>query len=288
MTSSFPDVFEYVDYRTWLKDCHRARREARPGWSYHTWAKRVGLRSASTLVMIVGGQRNPSPRVVDALSRWGQLDPERSGYLHALVDLERRRKDPRAVAEILERIDTFGRRRPRGFQFLDHQKFSAVARWYYYAIREMTVMPAFQEDPHWIRSHLRFPVTIADVRAALNTLLSLGLLTRNERGRLQPGSAHLETSSETASAAIQQFHQEALTNAKVAIDTLPPERRELRGVTFALPRSRLPEARELLRKFQNDFCDLLEAGPADAVYHLEMAFYPVAECRQAIGGSDAK
>lgn len=280
---ALPDVYDYVDYRAWLKDCHRSRRAARPGWSYHAWARRVGLKSASTLVMIIGGQRNPGPRVVDALSRWSSLDTHRSVYFHALVDLERRRNDPRAVAEIAERLNVLGRRRPRAFHFLEHEKFSAIARWHYYAIREMTALDSFQEDAQWIRSHLRFPVSIADVRKALTMLLSLGLIVRDDQGRLRPGPSHVETSSETANAAIRQFHQEALTNALKAVTTMPPDERELRGVTFALPRKKLPEARELLRKFQNDFCDLLESTSGDTVYHLQMAFYPVTQNR---GGSD--
>ena len=51
---------------------------------------------------------------------------------------------------------------------------------------------------------------------------------------------------------------------------------EFFGTTFAMPRSNMAKAKKLIRKFNNEFCDLLEASPTDAIYHLEIALYPVA------------
>jgi uncharacterized protein (TIGR02147 family) len=277
MASGTPDIFDYSDYRILLRDCYQSRRETRPGWGHKVWARQLGLKSPSTLVMILKGRRNPSPRLAAALVKWMRLDPERAGYFHDLIQFERSRKDLRMSAFLMGRLRE---RNTKGeFRFVEADAFASISEWHYCAIREMVQLESFQEDAHWICSHLKFPLSPKEVREAIGALLRMKLLQRGPGGKLELGSGQVEISSEVASQGIQRFHEQQLAHAARSLKSEPPARRDVRGTTFAMPHAKLAEARELIRKFHNDFCDLMEAKSSDAVYHLEIALFPVAETR---------
>jgi len=105
--------------------------------------------------------------------------------------------------------------------------------------------------------------------------LDLKLLVRDESGNLKYASGHIETTSDISSEAIRRFHFQSLDNAKQSLNNTPPAMREIRGTAFVIPRSKLPQAKEMLRKFQDEFCDALESPDGDSIYQIEMAFFPL-------------
>jgi hypothetical protein len=86
--------------------------------------------------------------------------------------------------------------------------------------------------------------------------------------------------SEAGNEAIQQFQSQMLGHAIHSLKTMPADRREMRGTMFPMRKESLPKAKALIRKFQEDFCDLLEDRQADAIFHLQLALFPVAETRE--------
>lgn len=102
--SELPELYGYTDYRAYLLACYWSKRASRRGWSYTVWAKQLGLGSASTLVMIIKGQRNPGPALIESLVAWLKLGPERAEYFRDLVRLEKYRRDPFVSSLLLERL----------------------------------------------------------------------------------------------------------------------------------------------------------------------------------------
>ncbi len=266
-------VFDYSDYRVFLKEFHRAKKSARSGWSYSVWAKQLKLKSPSSLVMIVKGQRNPSDSLVQVLTRQLELGLKEAEYFSDLVQLHKNQHDPRLSILLMERLAR--RHRADQFRQVDLDAFAAISNWYYYAIRELVGMPGFQESPLWISRRLRFRVSPPEARKALVTLVKIGLLKRDRSGKLQAADLHVETSSVMGGEAMRRFHEQALENAKTSLRTVEVEGREIIGTSFVMPRKKMAHAKEQLRKFLNEFCDRLEDPSGDGVFHLELALYPL-------------
>lgn len=207
------------------------------------------------------------------LTRSLKLRGREERYFLDLVRLEKVKQDPDASLPLMENL---ARLRTSGtYKYLDHRMFSAISEWYYYAIRQMVYLSTFREDVSWIANHLMFPVTPRQVSDAIDTLLRFGLI-KKVRGVCVVSDEHLDTTSDVADEAIKRFHEQALENAKVAIRKFSPEEREFYGTTFSVAECDLPKAKELIRKFHREFCSVLQKENTDSVFHLEVAFHPVA------------
>lgn len=52
------DVFDYLDFRQYLRDYYAARKAGNPSFSYENFARKAGLKSKGMLHDIMGGKRN--------------------------------------------------------------------------------------------------------------------------------------------------------------------------------------------------------------------------------------
>ena len=77
-----------------------------------------------------------------------------------------------------------------------------------------------------------------------------------------------------------EFHEQMLQFSRDAVRSTEPMAREISGTTFPIARSSIPQAKQLIRKFQADLCDLLLQEGADEVYQLEVAFFPLTQKRE--------
>jgi len=267
-------VFNYTDYRSFLKDAYTVQKQLRPRWSYGSWARQLGLKSSSTLIMIFNGQRNPGPILTKTLAEKLKLNPKETEYFCDLVALHKNRGDIERTVFLMEKLAK--RRTGRTFEFLDHQAFSAVSHWHYYAIRELVQLPDFVEDVEKICKSLCFQVSPKQVSEAIATLIHLKLLARDGKRGLRISDTNIDTTSDTADEGIKRFHEQTLENARESLRLFQPSEREIVGTTFPVNRTQMAKAKKLIRKFQEDFADVLEDSSGDAIYHLEIAFFPVA------------
>ncbi len=226
------------------------------------------------LTMMLQGRRHPGHALARRLCDQLGLNQKEAFYFHDLVELQRYRvKDSVRSLQVAERLAS---QRPSGeFHQLNREVFAAISRWYYYAIREMVKLPSFIEDAAWIARSLQFRVTPSEVRDAIRTLIRIGLLARDSSGVLRSTGGRTETHSEIADEGIRRFHEQALENARLSVRKHDVSLRELRGTTLAIPLSRLPEVRNFFLEMHQNFIQLFETAQGDAVYQLEVAFYPI-------------
>lgn len=268
-------VFEYTDYRCFLNDFFENQKKRRDYWSFGKWAQELKIKSPSTLIMLLRGQRNPGKTLIEKLAHYFRFDSEEAGYFRDLVKLHKAKDDIEMSVLLMEKLAE--KHSGRQFQILDLQTFSAISNWYYYAIRQLVRLPGFREDPERISGTLNFKVTPKEIKDAFATLLRLGLLVRDEKGKLHLGPKSLDTPTDIASEGIKRFHEQVLENFRHGIRSISPDRREVSGRTFSMRARDLPKAKKLIRKFHYDLCGLLESDKGDSVFHLETALMPLYE-----------
>ncbi len=270
-------VYEYSDYRSILRDYYYARKHERPNWSYGVWARQLGIRSPSTLIMILNGQRNPGKRLIRTLSTHFRFDKREAAYFEDLVTLHKVREDVRLSVLLMEKL---GRHHPAGkFKLLDSDTFFAVSNWYYYAIRELVATKGFQEDFEWISRRLRFDVSPKQVKQAIETLLRLDLLRRSDDNALVQSGETVDTDQSVNDEGLMRYHEQTLDNAKKSIRRYRNDReRYVTGFTIPIKMESVPKAHELIEKFRMDMVDLMNQDQEkDAVYQLEIMFFSLTE-----------
>lgn len=279
------NVYEYIDYQAFLRDTVARKKAANPRWSYAVWARQLGLKSPSTLIMLVNGQRNPGPKLAQSIAQYLGLKSDERKYFCELVSLAKAKDDLALSLQLMKGIEE--RNPNRGFRIIDRDTYQAIANWHYYAIRELVHLPDFEDRADWIADRLGNKISISQVREAVRALLDLKLLTRDAQGRLRPHADHCDTATDVKDEGIKQFHRGSLVRASEALEEVPIQEREISAVVFPMPMRHMPKAKALIRKFQVEMCKILEdKRDSDSVMQLEIAFFPLTKSPHALIQND--
>lgn len=266
------NICKYTDYRVFLIAHAQSMKVKQASWSYGAWAKSMGLKTTSSITKIIQGEREAGSAITERLVSYFQFTDRQALYFRDLVRLQKIKKDPRLSALLMEKI---GKEHPNSsLRIMDDKSFLVISNWYYLAIRELFRL-GFQEDPEWISELLLFKVTSRDISNAIKTLLAIGLLTRDDNGRLQLAEGRIDTTNDIASEAIKRYHEQMLEHAKAALRRIPPEAREITSTSLAIHSKNIGLAKELMRKFKADFERLMEEDSGDQVYQFQMQFFPL-------------
>ncbi len=269
------NVYEYLDYRAFLRDAYTDLKQRQRGFSYRWFAQRAGMSSPNFLKLVIDGARNLTARSADRFADALGLNTQESAFFRELVAFGQ----AGTAAEKNEHYDRIGAyRRHRAVKRLERSAFEYLSKWYYPAIRELVSCNGFREDPDWIASRLQPAITPKQAKRAVELLLRLGFLQRDDRGRLVHGEALLSTGPEVRSLAVGNFHRQMMTRAAESIETVPPDKREVSGTTVALS----AEAFEMFKaKIQQLRAELLELSAEESsptrVVQFNFQAFPLAE-----------
>lgn len=272
-------VTNFTDYRAFLIAHAQERKVKVPRWTYGSWAKRLNLKATSSLTKVIHGQRNPGPDITEKLVAYFRFSPSEADYFRDLVQLHKVKKDPRLAVVLMERLQKDSS--SNGISFIDEKTFSVISEWYCYAVREMVRLDHFFENPNWIAAKLRFKTSPRQIRKAVDDLLSVGLLQRNSRGRLEIREARIDTSHDVASEAIKRNHEQTLENAKLAIRNVEIGLREMTGATMVMSTDSVPAAKEAIRRFRRKFAQTFEVNRGNAVYQIHVSLFPLTRVHKA-------
>lgn len=268
-----PNIFEYTNYRDFLKAYYAYAKEKINNFSHRYFGMRVGFTSPNFLQRIMNGDRNLTKDYVPKFARAMGLTKKEQQYFDVLVSFNQA-KTPEAKRYYLELIHNL--KKGRISTELSDEQYEYVSRWYYPVIREMVMLTDFQEDPKWICAALDNKITHKQVSDAICTLLKLGLLRRDTEGRLAHAETHVATSHDVQDICTYSFHQQILSLAKEALSTVKAENREFSGVTLTISQKQFNEIRDKMREFENSIINYVEHNPdvPETVCQLNLTFFP--------------
>jgi uncharacterized protein (TIGR02147 family) len=153
------------------------------------------------------------------------------------------------------------------------------------AIRELSASREFREDPEWIADQLIPKITPLQAQRALETLLELGLLLRDAKGKLVQADALVSTGPETRGLHIVAFHRAMTMRAMESIDLVPAAERDISSLTLCLGRSGLKNLKERLQRLRRELLELsaLE-GEQEQVVQINFQLFPLSRAAKRGGG----
>ncbi|MBX3248074.1 MAG: TIGR02147 family protein [Myxococcales bacterium] len=258
------DVFVYLDYRAYLRDYYESKKASSRGFSFRSFSRRAGLKSPNYLKLVMDGDRNLTASMAERFARACGLDDEASAFFVALVAFNQARS-------ATERNGAYSRltgfRRYRQAHQLDLQHAAYHSTWYLPAIRELVLRPDFEEDPAWVAKALVPSIAKAEAREALDTLLELGMLSRDEQGRLRQCDALVTTGPETRGLHIGNYHRTMMERAAASIDLVPSSDRDISSLTLCLSEDGLRTVKERIQRFRRELLELsvLEDEPRQVI-----------------------
>lgn len=271
-------ILHYTDYRDFLKRHVELKRRQNSRWSVSLWARRLGLGATASLNMILNGQRHPGPRITDSLVRYFSFNPDEREHFLELIALAKLKEEGAPKKLINSLLADFLKRRKVGTSArrIDGETFRKISRWHCYAIRQMTLLRDFDGSLDWLEKHFSFPLTRTELLEAVESLAEAGLISVKPDGRIERIESFVTTENDVASESLKRFHSEILGLARESIRKFDVSERELRGLTLAIRKDKIPEAKELIRRFTDELEKLGGQPDADEVYQLGVQFFPLA------------
>jgi len=247
-----PQVFEYLDYRAFLRDYYAAKKASR-GLSFRSFSRRAGLSSPNYLKLVIEGQRNLTPATAAAFAKAAGLEGDAARYFAELVVFTQA-KTSAERNQSYARITGFRRYREARPLELAHAAYHST--WYLPAIRELASRPDFRDDPEWIAETLWPSISVADAQQGLRTLLQLGLLGRAPDGKIVQSEAVVSTGPEVADVNVANYHRMMMQRASDAVDAVPPTDRDISSLTLCLGPHGLRRLKERIQRFRRELLEL--------------------------------
>lgn len=267
------NIYDYLDFRKFLKDLTQELKSKRQ-FNLKRFSDKAGIRSQGFLKMVIDGDRRLTPDMSEAFCRALNIKAREKLYFDTLVQYNQAR-DPDQRREYFEMLNDL---RPKSERFsLEKKLHRYLTHGYYVTIREMTTLDDFREDYNWIGKRCAPPVSAGEAKEAVETLLELGLLRRDEAGKLATAQGFVSTNDRNTQALeAYHFHDAVLQKARYQLSYLEQERRSYQAMTLSLPKSLVDEIITKYYALRDDIVRRAnEIGVSDEVYQINFQLFPV-------------
>lgn len=267
-------IFEYTNYRLFLKDKYAELKLKSPAFSYRYFSKKCGYSSPNFLKLVIDGKRNLSADSIDKFALFFEFNKAERDYFSKLVHFNQAKNstEKNEFAQNILRSTIFKRLNP-----LSQDQFEYYANWYDVAIREILATKKLKLDAKAISNLLVPKVSERKVEESLERLMRLGLIKRSQNRFVQTDEL-VTTGDEVSSAAIAKHHREMFKLASDSIDTIDRSLRDISGVTISLSNESIDELKLMIQRFRKNVLELSEReNDKQSVYQVSIQMFPLSE-----------
>lgn len=258
---------EQIAIQTKIRSEFEGLQRRNPAFSMRAFAKKLQL-SPSALSEIIGGKRKVSKKMAERILTRMCLDPkEQEAILSTFENKNQTELDPSLI-----KVAAGKYKKSINFLKLNADQFSLISEWQHFALLSLMETFDFVSDTEWMAK--RLGISITDLQKTLTRLIDLNLVTKKYT-KYFPTEAPLITTDNISDVAVRKSHYADLKLAEKTLDEVPVEDRDFTAITIAADKSKLPEARRMIREFQDSLTQFLEDGTKDEVYKMTFYMYPL-------------
>jgi uncharacterized protein (TIGR02147 family) len=268
------NVFDYTDYRGYLRDYYLEQKKRR-AFSFRKFSQEGGLKAPNYLKLVIDGARNLTDTTARKFAKAIRLSGEPREYFLELVRFNQA-KNSAEHDEVYAKLSGF--RRYHAARTLEQAHAAYHSHWYLPAIRELAAARSFKNDPGWIAAHMKPRISPSEAKRAIEILLELGFLVLNDGGGLTQGHAVLSTGPETIGLHIASYHRQMIERAKLSIDEVSARERDISSLTLCIGERNLKLIKQRIRRFRRELVELavLDEDPSQVI-QVNFQLFPLSE-----------
>jgi uncharacterized protein (TIGR02147 family) len=266
-------IFDYIDYRKYLKDFYEESKAAKKYFSYRFFAQRAGFNAPILLKMVIDGKRNLSRKTIEKFIAGVNLKDKEAVYFRNLV-LFNQAKSSTEKQEHYRVLRSLSKMVPQ--HIIDDDGFDYFDKWYFSAVREGVCQYRYKDDWKLIASCVEPPITPEQAREAVGWLLEHELLKRKKTGDYEQVHKAISTRSEVKSMAVRNFNRKMLQIAERSLDAIPVKKRYATGVTIGLSRESYDIVVSEVEAFRDRIVRIVNSlEQNDRVYQVGIQLFPL-------------
>lgn len=271
-------IYDYVDYRMFLRDAVKAKLAAQPRLSLRALAKRAGFASPGYVQMVIGKKRNLTLRSSERLAEVLGLRETEARFFNLLVRLNQAR-ELEEKRTLIDEMYALAKTNPAKAL----RKIAAIRilgldfAWYNFVILELATCRSFALTPQNVFRAMLGRVSHTDLVGGFRFLENQGFLRRTAKAYTLAAYTQLQTPDEVQSLNVQELHRNNCWNAERALQ-LPLKEREFQGITMALSEEKFAELKKLLKGWSQEIGSRFANDPdAENVYQINLQVFPVTD-----------
>ncbi len=273
MMSVKPNVFEYLNYSTFLKDFYDHRKIHNIFFSYRYLGKALNL-DAGFLVKVMQGKLALPEKCIAPLIKICGFEGREIEYFRELVHYGRA-KTPKDIKLHFERLIAVRDLEPRKVEIA---QYTFYQKWYHSAIHSLLLFHEFKGDFKALAAKMSPPISVKEAKESIHLLEDLGFIRKQENGKYVVQDARITTGEKWQSAAIRNFQEECLRLASESLTRHSKELRDISTVTMTLSSKNIEEVRARIKELRQSLLHLHSEGDdPDSVYQVNIQVFPLTQ-----------
>lgn len=266
-------LFEYDNYRFFLKDYFQVQKELKESFSHRYFARRAGFSSSGFFHHVIEGKRGLTEKSMEKMIKGLSLRGRKATFFKNLVlfnqakELEEREK----YFKVLDRI-----RKTSYIYKVQKKQYNFYEEWYHPVIRELVLSNHWNGNYGALGALVVPSISAEKAKNSVELLESIGLIKKRKDGKyIQVQDA--VTASDVPVVVTRKMRKDYLHLAEKAMEQLPLNERLISGVTVSMSKERfkkiinkLDEVRQII------LADALEEDfEKQSVYQINFQAFPL-------------
>jgi uncharacterized protein (TIGR02147 family) len=265
-------IFEYNDYRKFLKDYYDEKKLENSHFSYRYLSQKVGFKSPGHFTLIIQGKANISINLIERFADFVKFNKKERAFFQELVLFNQARKHEDKKRHF-ERMISYQESTAR---ILDEDQYEFYSEWYYTAIREILNFLQFDGDYVKLAKMVEPQISPQEARKAVKLLEKLGLIEKIQNESYKLTDRVISTGYQAQAVAINNHIINSLRLAERALDNFPREQRNLSTVSINVSEEGYKRIVEELRAFRRRMLEIAGADEhANRAYQFNFQFFPL-------------
>jgi uncharacterized protein (TIGR02147 family) len=266
-------IYEYIDYRKYLKDFYADSKSTKKYFSYRYFARKARLNSPILLKMVIDGKRNLSRKTIDKFIAGINLPEKESVYFRTLV-LFNQARSAREKQEHYHGLRTLFKMVPQ--HLIEDGQFGYFDKWYFSVLREGLCHRDYRDDWDRIASCVHPRITATEAKEAVAWLLGHDFLKITKQGTYERLQRAITTRSEVSSSTVRNFNRTMIQLAGQSLDDFPINKRFTTGLTIGVSEQAYQMLVAEIEAFRDRVVQFVNSAEgADRVYQMNVQLFPV-------------
>ncbi len=267
------NIFDYLDYRKFLKDYYQERKKIDSRFSHRFIANKLHFDSGY-FSKIIKGERHISLRLVPKFITLLKLGKKEGEFFETMV-LFCKAKAHDEKNRHFENLMSFKKTEKN---ILSAEQYKLFDNWYYPAIREIIAFYPFKGDYKELAKIVQPPIKPSEAKKAIKTLEKLKLIRKKDDGTYKRIVQVWSTGEEVKSVALVNMQQAMMDLAKDAFDRYSRNNRDMSTLTLSISEDEyMMISRELSRLREKLLDAAQKCSNPDRVYQCNFAVFPVSK-----------
>lgn len=273
-------IFDYTDYRAYLRDYYEDQKAKHAFFSYRYFAGKANISSIGLYKDVVEGKRSLSRRAVAKYSEAIGHSKREAEFFEAMVFFaDAESNDERKI--YFERMMACHESKAR---IIETSRYEYYTQWYYSAIRALLSFYSFDGlEFAALANRLSPPIKIEQAKKAIEVLERLGMIQKNANGSYEVLDQIITTGLVNNSRKVQvlniiEFQRNLLNLAAEAYDRYSERQMDMSTITLSVSKATRQLIKEEAAVFRKKVLSLAEKDiDPQCVYQLNCQIFPLTD-----------